>query len=108
MPWVDLAAQDDFASLWYTTNSPHINVGGFDPERSTVLMLHPTFLDSRWLEFQFGDPRLDQDFNLIAFDMRVCGRSHSRPSGRHDGWVDAADLAFACQVCRAILFIHHH
>lgn len=98
MPYVDLLSADDYASIWYTTNSPFGNVGSFDPEKPTIVMLHPMFLDSTWLDSQFGDPRLDSGFNLIAFDMRVCGRSSCRPSGLHDSWVEAADLAFACQV----------
>jgi len=97
MPYIDLQSADDYASIWYTTNSPFGNVGGFDPEKPTIIILHPTFLDSTWLHNQFGDPRLDSAFNLIAFDMRVCGRSTCRPSGRHDSWVEAADLAFAVQ-----------
>ena len=41
------------------------------------------------------DPRLNDRYNIIAFDMRSCGKSFARPSGKHDIWVDAADLAFA-------------
>ncbi|RDB20549.1 hypothetical protein Hypma_012458 [Hypsizygus marmoreus] len=97
MPFVDLYCADDYASLYYTTNTPCGNVSGFDPEKPTIILLHPLFLDSTWLEHQFGDPRLNQCYNLIAFDMRTCGRSECRPSGRHDSWVDAADLAFCHQ-----------
>ncbi|KAK7060144.1 hypothetical protein VNI00_000908 [Paramarasmius palmivorus] len=70
MPYVDFFSDDDWVSIYYTTNSPFGNVGGFDPEKPTIMMLHPTFLDSSWLNDQFGDPRLDKNFNLIAFDMR--------------------------------------
>ncbi|KAJ8086110.1 hypothetical protein AAF712_008282 [Marasmius tenuissimus] len=97
MPYVDLYSDDDYASIFYTTNTDFGNVGGFDPEKPTILMLHPTFLDSSWLSNQFGDPRLDRNFNLIAFDMRVCGRSTCKPSGVHDSWVDAADLGYCHQ-----------
>jgi hypothetical protein len=31
--------------------------------------------------------------------MRVSGKSECRHSGRHDSWVDAADLAYCAQVC---------
>jgi hypothetical protein len=98
MPYVDLIAKDDFASIWYSTNSPFGNVGSFDPQKPSVVILPPWCLDSSWLSEQFGDPRLDSDYNLIAFDMRVSGRSFSRPTGQHDCWVEAADLAFAHQV----------
>lgn len=98
MPFVDLCSADDFASIHYITNSLFGNVGGFDPEKPTVCVLHPTFLDSTWLYAQFNDPRLDSEFNLIAFDMRVAGKSECRHSGKHDSWVDAADLAFCHQV----------
>lgn len=98
MPYVDLESSDDYASIFYTTNTQFGNVGGFDPAKSTIVMLHPTLLDSSWLDNQFGDPRLNGNYNLIAFDMRVCGKSSCRPSGRHDSWVEAADLAFCFQV----------
>jgi pimeloyl-ACP methyl ester carboxylesterase len=98
MPFVDLHSQDDFASIFYTTNTTFNNVSAFDPERPTIIVLHPLFLDSTWLDNQFGDPRLSGHYNVIAFDMRTCGRSRCRSSGRHDSWVDSADLAFCCQV----------
>lgn len=98
MPFVDLHANDDFASIFYTTNTPRGNVSGFKPEIPSIIILHPFFLDSTWLEQQFGDPRLAKNYNIIAFDMRTCGRSICRPNGRHDSWVDAADLAFCHQV----------
>ncbi|KAJ7179524.1 Alpha/Beta hydrolase protein [Mycena filopes] len=104
MPFVDLHGGDDFASIHYITNSFFGNVGGFDPEKPTVCILHPTFLDSSWLYAQFNDPRLDGEFNLIAFDMRVAGKSEARHSGKHDSWVDAADLAFCHQALRLAPF----
>jgi len=103
MPYIDLMSADDYASIWYTTNSRFGNVGSFDPEKPTIVMLHPMFLDSTWLDSQFGDPRLDSGFNLIAFDMRVCGRSTCRPSGLHDSWVEAADLAFIYHVSHPLI-----
>ncbi|KAI0005158.1 alpha/beta-hydrolase [Russula compacta] len=96
MPYVDIAQGNDFASLWYITNSPTGHVSSFDPDKPTIILLHPFFLDSRWLDAQFGDPRLDEDYNLIAFDQRAAGRTLSRPNGKQDSWTDAADLAFAC------------
>jgi pimeloyl-ACP methyl ester carboxylesterase len=98
MPYVDFHSPDDYASIYYCTNAPRGNVSGFDPEKSTIIMLHPLFLDCTWLDNQFGDPRLGQSFNLIAFDMRVSGRSSCRSTGRHDSWVHAADLALCHQV----------
>ncbi|KAH9991438.1 hypothetical protein BJV77DRAFT_1007432 [Russula vinacea] len=80
MPYVDLPnAHDDYASLWYITNSATGTVGGFDPSKPTVLLLHPQFLDTSWLSAQFEDPRLSTNYNLIA-------------------WTDAADVAFALEV----------
>lgn len=98
MPYVDLYSSDDYASIYYTTNALYGNVGGFNVKLPSIIMLHPTFLDSSWLMNQFGDPRLHSCYNLIAFDMRVVGQSTSRPSGKHDSWVEAADLAFCHQV----------
>ncbi|KAJ7762816.1 Alpha/Beta hydrolase protein [Mycena maculata] len=105
MPFVDLHSAEDFASISYITNSFLGNVGGFDPQKPTVCILPPTFLDSSWLYSQFNDPRLDADYNLIAFDMRVAGKSECRHSGKHDSWVDAADLAF-CHQALALPPVH--
>ncbi|PCH41599.1 alpha/beta-hydrolase, partial [Wolfiporia cocos MD-104 SS10] len=93
MPYVDLVSSDDYSSIWYTTNSPNGNVGGFDPAKPTIVMLHPLFLDSTWLHPQMDDPRLHTGFNIIIFDTRTTGKSLYRHSGRHDLWVTAADLA---------------
>ncbi|KAF9076617.1 Alpha/Beta hydrolase protein [Rhodocollybia butyracea] len=97
MPFVDIYSKDDYASIYYTTNTEFDCVGGFNPEKPTILMLHPYMMDSSWLIEQFSDPRLGSNFNLIALDMRVCGKSASRASGRHDSWVEAADMAMCCQ-----------
>lgn len=99
MPYVHLDAPGDFTSIYYTANTPLGNVGAFDPKKEVVIMLHPAFLDSSWLYNQFTDVRLNEEFNLIAFDMRTCGRSISKPSEYHDSWVEAADLARVMQVC---------
>jgi len=105
MPFVDLPnAHDDYASLWYTTNSATGTVGGFDPSKPAVLLLHPHFLDSAWLSAQFEDPRLSANYNLIALDARHAGQTTSRLNGKQDSWTDAADLAFALEV-RALFTI---
>ncbi|KAH9002261.1 alpha/beta-hydrolase [Lactarius hatsudake] len=96
MPYVDIAQGSDFASLWYITNSPTGHVSSFDRAKPTIILLHPFFLDSTWLDTQFGDPRLNEGYNMIAFDQRAAGRTLSRPNGKQDSWTDAADLAFAC------------
>ncbi|KAI0260959.1 alpha/beta-hydrolase [Gloeopeniophorella convolvens] len=98
MPYVDLPTNyDDYASLWYITNSPTGTVGGFDCAKATVVLLHPLLLDSAWLSAQFEDPRLSNSYNLIAFDARHAGQTMSQLSGKQDGWTDAADLAFALE-----------
>ncbi|KAG9317138.1 alpha/beta-hydrolase [Chiua virens] len=97
MPFIHLPSQDDFVSIWYITNSAYGNVGSFDPEKPTVVIMHPLFLDSSWLTMHFDDPRLTVEYNIIAFDQRTQGRSRSRPSALHDCYVDAADLASAIQ-----------
>jgi len=105
MPFVDLPnAHDDYASLWYITNSATGTVGGFDPSRATVLLLHPQFLDSAWLSAQFEDPRLSANYNLIALDARHAGQTTSRLSGKQDSWTDAADLAFALEVRARLIY----
>ncbi|KAH9918146.1 uncharacterized protein B0H18DRAFT_1086887 [Fomitopsis serialis] len=94
MPFVDLVSGDDYASIWYDTNAPNGNVGGFDPAKPTVVLLHPLFLDSSWMFPQMDDHRLHSQFNIIVFDTRMTGKSMSRPTGKFDLWVAAADLAF--------------
>ncbi|KAF8165103.1 alpha/beta-hydrolase [Crassisporium funariophilum] len=97
MPYVDLHSGTDYASIFYTTSSLLCNVGGFDLDKPTVVILHPVLLDTTWLDLQFEDARMQKHYNIIAFDMRSCGRSECRPSARHDSWVEAADLAFCFQ-----------
>ncbi|KAG2013394.1 hypothetical protein CC2G_010312 [Coprinopsis cinerea AmutBmut pab1-1] len=97
MPYVDLYSRNDYASIYYTTSAPFNNVGGFDPDKPTILILHPMLLDSTWLQNQFGDPRLYNNYNLIAIDMRSSGESTCTPSGKRDSWVDAADIALCHQ-----------
>ncbi|KAI0069187.1 alpha/beta-hydrolase [Artomyces pyxidatus] len=88
---------DDYAAFWYTTNSPTGWVGSFDPSKPTIILLPPPYLDSTWLNTQFEDPRLDANFNMIAFDARHTGKTLARVHGGQDAWTDAADLAMACQ-----------
>lgn len=107
MPFVDFVSSDDRVSLWYITNTLQGTVSEFDPRKPTIIMLHPIFLDSTWLNTQMEDPRLNDKFNIIAFDMRSCGRSYCKPSGAHDTWVDAADLAFAHLVRGSRLSLRH-
>ncbi|KAH9943003.1 alpha/beta-hydrolase [Epithele typhae] len=94
MPFVDLVNTNDYASIWYTANSPAGTVSGFDPRKPTLVMLHPTFLDSTWTHPQINDNRLNANFNIVVFDTRITGKSLYRPSGRYDLWVVAADLAY--------------
>ena len=109
MPYVDLVSSDDYASIWYTTNSPSLNVSGFDPEKPTLVMLHSLFLDHTWLHPQLDDPRLNANFNIIVFDTRTTGKSLFRPTGRYDLWVTAADLAhcFYVSASRARIVCAH-
>ncbi|KAF8631234.1 hypothetical protein AX15_002563 [Amanita polypyramis BW_CC] len=100
MPFIDISCKDDHASIYYVTNTQFNNVSGFDPEKPTVILLHPFLLDSSWLSNQFEDARLRQRYNMIAFDRRSSGKSSCRVSGSHDSWVDAADLAFCHHTLR--------
>ncbi|KAH8979294.1 alpha/beta-hydrolase [Lactarius hatsudake] len=97
MPYVDLVSRDDYVSIWYTTNSRHNCVGTFDSTKPTIILLHPFSLDSSWLGHALGNPRLNEDYNMIAFDLRFSGKTIERPNARLDCWVQAADLAFACE-----------
>ncbi|KAI0035623.1 alpha/beta-hydrolase [Vararia minispora EC-137] len=98
MPYVDLFTGDDSASLWYSTNAPDGMVSGFDSSRPTIIMLHPFALDSTWVVNYLDDPRIGLKYNIIAFDSRFSGKSQTKLSGKIDYWVQAADLAYACQI----------
>ncbi|KAF9535016.1 alpha/beta-hydrolase [Crepidotus variabilis] len=97
MPFVDIHSSDDYVAIHYVTNTNFSNVSGLNPDKPTLVILHPAFLDSSWIDLQMNDENLGVHYNIVAFDMRSSGRSSSRPSGRHDTWVDAADLALCFQ-----------
>lgn len=107
MPFIDLYSTNDFVSIYYKTNSEYGNVGGFDMDKPTILILPPMFFDTQWLDNHWGDPRLYQNFNLIALDMRCSGETVSRPNPRHDTWVEAADVALCHLVCYILTYILH-
>jgi len=102
MPFISFYSADDFISIHYQTNSQYGNVGGFDVDKPIILILSPMFFDIRWLDNHCGDPRLYQNYNLIALDMRCSGETVSRPSPRHDTWVEAADVALCLLVCHIL------
>jgi hypothetical protein len=89
---------DDWISIWYDTSSPNGWTTGFDPAKPTVLLMHPPFLDSSWMHFQAEDARLRGRCNILAYDARAAGQTKHIPTGKHDIWTDAADLALFLQV----------
>ncbi|KAI0079731.1 alpha/beta-hydrolase, partial [Panus rudis PR-1116 ss-1] len=95
MPYVDFKTSLDYASLWYSTNAPYCNVGSFNPDRPTIVILHPFTLDSTWCYPQIDDPRINAEFNVITFDTRITGKSACKFNTKYDLWVAAADLAHA-------------
>ena len=101
MPYIDLLHPSDVVSIWYTTSSRLGTVNSLQPDKPTIVMLHPLYLNSSWMWGQMDDPRLNSAFNMIAFDTRTSGKSMSTPSGMYDTWVQAADLALCFQVCAA-------
>ena len=98
MPYVDLLHPSDAVSIWYTSSSRLGTVNSLHPEKPTIVILHPLYLNSSWLWAQMDDPRLNSSYNIIAFDTRTSGKSMSAPSGMYDTWVQAADLALCFQV----------
>ena len=98
MPFVDLLHPSDVVSIWYTSSSQLGTVNSLKPDKPTIVMLHPLYLNSTWLWGQMDDQRLDTAFNIVAFDTRTSGKSISTPSGMYDTWVQAADLALCFQV----------
>ena len=98
MPYIDLLHPSDVVSIWYTSSSRLGTVNSLRPDKPTIVMLHPLYLNSSWLWGQMDDPRLNGAFNIIAFDTRTSGKSMSTPSGMYDTWVQAADLALCFQV----------
>ncbi|KAF9779544.1 alpha/beta-hydrolase [Thelephora terrestris] len=97
MPYIDLLHPSDVVSIWYTSSSRLGTVNSLRPDKPTIVMLHPLYLNSSWLWGQMDDPRLNGAFNIIAFDTRTSGKSMSTPSGLYDTWVQAADLALCFQ-----------
>ncbi|VDC06247.1 unnamed protein product [Peniophora sp. CBMAI 1063] len=100
MPYVDLFSRDDFAQLYYHTNSQSGSVSDFDPAKATIVLLHPFIFDCTWTASQMGDPRLGDRYNIIAFDSRFSGKSRTKLTGKLDYWVLAADIAYAFQTLR--------
>lgn len=98
MPYVDLLHPADAVSIWYISSSRLGTVNSLNPEKPTIVMLHPLYLNSSWLWGQMDDPRLNSTYNIVAFDTRTSGKSISTPSGMYDTWVQAADLALCFQV----------
>lgn len=98
MPYVDVYLGNDYATFFYQTNSSTGYASGIDPSKPTVLFLHPDLLDTSWVAQQFGDPRLDAQYNLISFDRRHAGRTQSRFNAKHDSYTDAVDVAIFCSV----------
>lgn len=101
MPYIDLLHPSDVVSIWYISSSRLGTVNSLQPDKPTIVMLHPLYLNSSWVWGQMDDPRLNSAFNIIAFDTRTSGKSMSTPSGMYDTWVQAADLALCFQVSRA-------
>lgn len=93
MPFIDIVAADDYASIYYWANTPTGSVSAFDPAKPTVILMHGLLLGSEWTYPQSEDPRLNAGFNLLAIDTRSSGQSRYKASGRFDLWVVAADLA---------------
>ena len=87
MPFVDLVASDDYASLWYSTNTPYSNVGSFTPDKQTIVMLHPFTMDETWCFPQLEDPRLGAKYNIVIINTRLTGRSVCKFSGKYDLWL---------------------
>ena len=98
MPYIDLLHPSDAVSIWYTSSSRLGTVNSLHPDKPTIVMLHPLYLNSSWLWAQMDDPRLNSSYNIVAFDTRTSGKSMSAPSGMYDTWVQAADLALCFQV----------
>ncbi|VDB84904.1 unnamed protein product [Peniophora sp. CBMAI 1063] len=96
MPYVDVHLGSDHATFFYLTNSGTGYASGIDPSKPTILFLHPDLLDTSWLGQQFGDPRLDEQFNLISFDRRNAGKTQSRFNPKLDSYTDAVDVAVLC------------
>ncbi|KAF9649317.1 alpha/beta-hydrolase [Thelephora ganbajun] len=97
MPYIDLLHPSEAVSIWYTSSSRLGTVNSLLPDKPTIVMLHPLYLNSSWLWCQMDDPRLNSSYNIIAFDTRTSGKSMSTPSGMYDTWVQAADLALCFQ-----------
>ncbi|KAG8973452.1 hypothetical protein FRB90_009924, partial [Tulasnella sp. 427] len=91
MPFLDLPR--DKISIWYTTNLRNDSIANLDRNKPTLLILHGMFLNTRFLAPQFNDPRLSDNFNLIAYDAMSCGKTKNPVSPQNDLWCQAALIA---------------
>lgn len=96
MPFVAIA--EDGIELSYRTNFPDDDVTRLDPNLPTILLLHPLFLDSTFVEPQFAHFRAG--YNLIAFDQVSAGQTRAPLDYTRDAWADAALLARAHELLR--------
>lgn len=94
MPFLDLSK--DKISIWYITNLKNDNIANLDRSKPTILMIHGMFLNTRFLAPQFNDPRLSDNFNLVAYDMLSCGKTKNPVMPQHDLWCDAALIHQIC------------
>ncbi|KIJ25199.1 hypothetical protein M422DRAFT_193778 [Sphaerobolus stellatus SS14] len=102
MPFVQVTSH---IVLHYIINTSDNDVAKFDYSKSTILFMHPTALDVTWLSDYFEDPRLTDNYNLIAFDQRNSGKTQTPYSGKfsymhtkRDSYVEAADLGYAFEL----------
>jgi pimeloyl-ACP methyl ester carboxylesterase len=93
MPHIEFP--QDGVSLWYKTNLPNDDISRIDRAKPTIILIHGIFMSSEFLLYQFDDPVLGSNYNLIAFDQLSCGNTTNPMHGQHDFWVEAALLGLA-------------
>jgi pimeloyl-ACP methyl ester carboxylesterase len=61
--------------MHYIIPSSSRGASHIDPERPTVILLHPRFFDLHFFGPQYRDSRLAKGYNLIAIDHHYHGKT---------------------------------
>lgn len=99
MPYVEIP-QDD-VSLYWRSNLPNDDLSYIRSNpKPVILLLHPLFMCTDFLDAQFTDPLLVENFHLIAFDSVSYGHTknprYMSQVVHHDAWVEGAIIARFC------------
>ncbi|GAA5903034.1 hypothetical protein JCM6882_009674 [Rhodosporidiobolus microsporus] len=73
----------------------HTVDGRPDPNKASLLLIAPTFLDATFLQHYVDEFR--EDYSVTTLELRSQGRSRNPVKEDYDFWVASADIAFAME-----------